>query len=67
MSISKPWYLSRTIFASVVTVVAALAGLGLPGGEAGASSLADSLLQVLTGLSGLLAIYGRVRARTRIG
>ena len=67
MSISKPWYLSRTIFASVVTVVAALAGLSLPGGEAGASSLADSLLQVLTGLSGLLAIYGRVRARTRIG
>lgn len=68
MTASKPWYLSRTILASFVTVAAALAGLGgLPQADAEASALADSLLQALSGISGLVAILGRMRATERIG
>lgn len=68
MAITKPWYLSRTILASFVTVAAAAAGLGgIVPADAEASALADSLLQALSGISGLVAILGRMRATAKIG
>ena len=68
MTSAKPWYLSRTIWASLITIVTAAAGLiGLPIDGLDNSALTDSLLQAVTALSGLVAILGRVGARDRIG
>jgi len=64
----KPWYLSRTIWASAVTVITAAATvLGLPIAGIDSAALTDTLLQAVTALSGLVAIFGRMRATSRIG
>jgi hypothetical protein len=68
MDAIKPWYLSRTIWASVVTALIGAAGLaGLPIDGIDGSSLTDTLLQAVTALSGVIAIVGRLWARERIG
>ena len=68
MTDSKPWYLSRTIWASLITIVTAAAGiLGIPVAGLDNSALADTLLQAVTAISGLVAIFGRLGARDRIG
>jgi hypothetical protein len=68
MTNSKPWYLSRTIWASLITIVTAAAGiLGLPVAGLDNAALADTLLQAITAISGLVAIFGRLGASSRIG
>ncbi len=68
MTDAKPWYLSRTIWASLVTVVTALAGLAGVSLEGLDDQLfVDSLLQAVTALSGLIAILGRISASKTIG
>lgn len=68
MNGTKPWYLSRTILASIVTIATAMAGaFGVPVGAIDNGALADTLLQLATALSGAVAILGRVSASDRIG
>jgi len=68
MTDSKPWYLSRTIWASLITIVTAAAGiLGVPVAGIDNAALADTLLQAVTAISGLVAIFGRLGANARIG
>ena len=68
MTNSKPWYLSRTIWASLITIVTAAAGIvGVPVAGIDNSALADTLLQAITAISGLVAIFGRLGASSRIG
>ena len=68
MTNSKPWYLSRTIWASLITIVTAAAGiLGLPVAGIDNAALTDTLLQAITAISGLVAIFGRLGANSRIG
>ena len=68
MNDQKPWYLSRTIWASIVSVGSAVAAvIGLPVAGLDGAALTDTLLQAITAISGLLAIFGRMRATTRIG
>ncbi|MEQ1942281.1 hypothetical protein ABMA32_07640 [Mesorhizobium sp. VNQ89] len=68
MTDSKPWYLSRTIWASVVTVVLAIAGIvGLPVSGIDNTALTETLLQAITAISGLVAIFGRLGAQSKIG
>lgn len=68
MIISKPWYLSRTIWASIVTILTGAAGLtGLPLDGLDSSALTDTLLQTISAISGLIAIFGRLSAKHRIG
>ncbi|MBE7183657.1 MAG: hypothetical protein INR68_04525 [Methylobacterium mesophilicum] len=65
---NKPWYLSRTIWASVVTVVMALAGyLNLPVEKEDPALVSEAVFQVVTAAAGLTAIIGRLLARDRIG
>lgn len=67
MTDTKPWYLSRTIWASLVTVMAAAASYaGISLDEADGEAITDALLQAVTALSALVAIYGRLSARDRI-
>jgi hypothetical protein len=64
---TKPWYLSRTIWAALVTVAAALCGLfGLPMIEEDTEALVDLILQAVATLAGIAAILGRLDARSRI-
>jgi hypothetical protein len=68
MTDMKPWYLSRTIWASLITIVTAAAGiLGVPVAGLDNSALADTVLQAVTAISGLVAIFGRMGAKERIG
>lgn len=68
MTDSKPWYLSRTIWASLITIVTAAAGiLGVPVAGIDNQALTDTLLQAVTAISGLVAIFGRLGANARIG
>lgn len=64
----KPWYLSKTIWASAISVGCAMLGLaGFPMGGIDQGALVDQILQVISALSGLAAIFGRVSAGSRIG
>jgi hypothetical protein len=68
MTDSKPWYLSRTIWASLITIVTAAAGIvGVPVAGVDNAALTDTLLQAITAISGLVAIFGRLGASSRIG
>jgi hypothetical protein len=64
----KPWYLSKTIWASGISIGCALLGLaGFPTGIIDQSALADQILQIISALSGVWAIFGRINAGTKIG
>jgi hypothetical protein len=64
---AKPWYLSRTIWASLVTVFLAVAGLaGITVDGIDNSLLTDTVLQAVTAICGLVAIFGRLAARDKI-
>jgi hypothetical protein len=68
MQDTKPWYLSRTIWASVVTVMMALAGyLNLPVQDGDHALVTEALFQIVSALAGLTGIAGRLLARDRIG
>ncbi len=68
MTATKPWYLSRTVWASLVTIVTAAAGLiGVPVAGIDNTALTDTILQAISALSGLVAIFGRLSATDKIG
>ena len=67
MDSTKPWYMSRTIWASVVTVATSIAGLfGLSFAGVDNSTLTDTVLQVITAGSGVAAIAGRLAAAHKL-
>ena len=67
MNAIKPWYLSKTILASIITIVMSLGGLfGLPTGLVDNTALADTIMQAITALMGLVAIFGRLTAVKKI-
>ncbi len=62
------WCDAKTIWASLVTLVTATAGLtGLPLAGIDKSALTDTLIQAVTAFSGLIAIFGRMSAKDKIG
>lgn len=68
MTTAKPWYLSRTIWASIVAILSSGAGLlGIPIGGVDDAALTDAVLQAVTAVAGLVAIFGRLSAKDRIG
>jgi len=67
MTASKPWYLSRTIWASLVTILTAAMGLMGMSGEIDNAALTDAMLQAVNALAGVIAIFGRLSATDRIG
>ncbi len=67
MNDTKPWYLSRTVWASIVTIVIACCGLsGAPFDSFDEASFIDALLQLATAIAGVVALFGRLLAQSRI-
>lgn len=68
MSTSKPWYLSRTVWASLVGIALSAAGfLGVTVDAFDSAGLTDALLQAATAIAGLVALFGRLAANQKIG
>ena len=68
MDAPKPWYFSRTIWASLVVVASLGAGMiGIPLEDGESAALTDSILQAVAAVAGVAAVIGRIAARTRIG
>ncbi|MCB8836089.1 hypothetical protein [Aurantimonas sp. VKM B-3413] len=68
MDDTKPWYLSRTIWGSVVALAAA--GAGIFGYEVDAGTneaLTSALIEGAGAVGAIVAIYGRLAARSTIG
>lgn len=62
----KPWYLSKTIWGSLISVAAALAAtLGIAIDAQSQAAIAEALVQIVAAAGALIAIYGRLTA-TRI-
>ena len=67
MSHNKPWYLSKTIWASIAAFVSSLAGFfGMPFSEHGQDELAGAFLQLAAGVAAVIALYGRLVATTHL-
>ena len=63
----KPWYLSKTVLASIITVVIGIAGaFGIDGLDVEKDQLAEIALSAATAIAGAIAIYGRVKAKQKI-
>ncbi|SFI61213.1 hypothetical protein [Aerobium aerolatum] len=68
MDMTKQWYQSRTIWASLLVVVSlGAAALGFPLVEGETDALAEAILQTIAAGAGVAAIIGRICARSRIG
>lgn len=67
MSDSKSWYFSKTIWASLITILAAMGSvMGISVDEETQSHLSEAVVQVVTILASLFAIVGRISATSRI-
>ena len=67
MTHSKPWYLSRTIWAAIVSVLATIAAaLGVPVDAGARENLAEAVLQIVSAAAGIAAVLGRLTATRRI-
>lgn len=65
---TKHWYLSRTVWASLVAILLSVAGLVGVGVEAiDPEGLADALLQAATAIAAIIAVIGRFVATKKIG
>ncbi len=68
MDNTKAWYKSKTVMSSLVTVLASLIGLaGIVIEPAMQATITNTLLGMTTVVTGVLAIYGRVTANTKVG
>ena len=64
----KPWWQSKTLWGAIVTVASVALGLaGLELGEADAEALTGLLTSLGAALGGIIAIVGRLKAKSRIG
>jgi hypothetical protein len=65
---TKQWYRSKTVWGGLVALAAGLArAAGIEVDAALQGEIADSLLAIASALGGLVAIYGRLVAETRLG
>lgn len=65
---TKPWWQSRTLWGGIVAVGAGVAGLfGVDLDAETQSQLATHAAAIASAAGGLLAVYGRVKASTRVG
>ncbi|MEM7214834.1 MAG: hypothetical protein AAF423_04760 [Pseudomonadota bacterium] len=59
----KDWYMSKTIWGSMIAVAASLSGgLGISLDTQSQAELADAIIQVIGAMGAIFAIYGRLNA-----
>jgi len=64
----KPWWQSKTLWGAIVTIGSAALGLaGLELGETDREALIELLTSLGAVIGGVIAIFGRITARSRIG
>lgn len=64
---TKPWYQSKTIWASLVALAAVIAqALGLSIGEEDQAALVDAILNAVAIAGTFIAVYGRTKATKSI-
>jgi hypothetical protein len=64
----KAWYQSRTVWGALIAILASLAnaaGIEVTAGDEG--ELADLVVAAVGTAGGLIALFGRVSARRRVG
>lgn len=67
MDNAKAWYASKTIWASLVAIVAALAtGLGYPIDPRLQTDMVDAAIKLVGLAASIIAIFGRLSATSRI-
>ena len=68
MTDMKPWWQSKTLWGAIVTITSATLGFaGLELGEADAEALTGLLTSLGAAIGGIIAIVGRLKAKSRIG
>lgn len=64
---NKPWWQSKTVWGGAIALAAGVAGaFGLSIGPDEQEALASAIVGVASGVGGLLAIYGRIKASKAI-
>ncbi|MGE7371026.1 hypothetical protein ACQKKX_18465 [Neorhizobium sp. NPDC001467] len=64
----KAWYQSKTVWGALIAIAASLLQMtGLTIDDATQGEIADLAVTAVGAIGGLLAIYGRIAARTEIG
>ena len=65
---TKKWWESKTVLSSLVVVLATIAGMaGVQIDLADQAAIVDLVFAIITGVAGLIAIYGRITAKATIG
>jgi hypothetical protein len=68
MDTTKHWWQSRTLWGAIVTLGSAALGLaGIDLGDADRDALVGLLTSLGAAIGGVIAIFGRIAARSRIG
>ena len=68
MTETKPWYLSKTVWASAVAIIAGFLGMaGLPADVVSDPELVEAILKVVAAVAGVATLFGRLKAKSRIG
>ncbi len=68
MTDTKPWWQSKTLWGAIVTLGSTVLGLaGLDFGDVDSDTLIDVLTSLGAAIGGVLAIFGRITAKNRIG
>jgi uncharacterized membrane protein len=63
----KPWWQSRAVIGGLVAFAAGVAGIfgiGVP--ESVQGSITDNVSAIVAAVAGLVAVYGRIKAQSRI-
>ena len=67
MSDVKTWYLSKTVWGGIIAILSSCGNLlGLDISPEDQGGLVDGLTALAAAAGGLLAIWGRISARTRL-
>ncbi len=67
MTNEKPWFLSKTVWASIVTILLSCSSFfHISTDGIDQESLTDTIMQFVTAISGIVALFGRVSATALI-
>jgi hypothetical protein len=70
METTKPWYLSKTVVAALIVAICGILTLfGVGEGTAAAEEaepIANNVIGLITAISGLIALWGRITAKKEI-